>query len=136
MLDLVSRSVKAFFSLSRGSLRPMRTAAVDSVSCDVSALFSQAANKKEIRIRNPIASLTFACPLAGTGEPPPTSVDRNWLFVPPPFRQRGVIKDITEIYWLSGPGGWPKPVYGTAKKLTVNSGNKSAYIAEVRGDYV
>lgn len=46
------------------------------------------------------------------GEPPPTSEDRNWLFVPPPYRQKGVIKDITEMYWLSGPGGWPVPVYG------------------------
>lgn len=50
------------------------------------------------------------------GEPPPVSADRNWLFVPPTFRQKGVIKDITETYWLSGPGGWPKPVYAPNKK--------------------
>lgn len=49
------------------------------------------------------------------GEPPPVSDGRNWLFVPPPFRQKGVIKDITEMYWLSGPGGWPEPVYGKKK---------------------
>ena len=48
------------------------------------------------------------------GEPPPVK-DRNWLFVPPPFRQRGVIKDITELYWLSGDGGWPRPVYEKTK---------------------
>ena len=47
------------------------------------------------------------------GKPPKPS-GRNWLFVPPPYRQRGVIMDITEVYWLSGEGGWPKPVY--AKK--------------------
>jgi hypothetical protein len=48
------------------------------------------------------------------GKAPPASGGRNWLFVPPPFRRRGVILDITEMYWLSGPGGWPRPVYGGA----------------------
>jgi hypothetical protein len=46
------------------------------------------------------------------GKPPTTIGDRNWLFVPPPYRRRGVILDITEMYWLSGPGGWPLPIYG------------------------
>jgi hypothetical protein len=46
------------------------------------------------------------------GEPPPVDEDRNWLAVPAPWRQKGTIKDITELYWLSGPGGWPEPVYG------------------------
>jgi hypothetical protein len=46
------------------------------------------------------------------GEPPPTSDGVNWLFVPPPYRQRGIVKDFTELYWRSGPGGWPVPVYG------------------------
>ena len=49
------------------------------------------------------------------GDPPPVSDGRNWLFVPPPFRQKGVIKDITELYWLSGDKGWPTPVYAKTK---------------------
>jgi hypothetical protein len=57
------------------------------------------------------------------GEPPATSEDRNWLVVPPPYRQRGVIKDITEMYWLSGPGGWPVPVYGKN-----SSGSSSGWV--------
>jgi hypothetical protein len=48
------------------------------------------------------------------GEPPYVT-GRNWLFVPPPYKQRGIIKDITEMYWLSGDGGWPKPVYTSLK---------------------
>jgi hypothetical protein len=45
------------------------------------------------------------------GQPPATSNGRNWLCVPPIYRRRGVIFEITEPYWLSGDGGWPKPVY-------------------------
>lgn len=45
------------------------------------------------------------------GDPPRVSGGRNWLAVPPPYRRRGTILDITELYWLSGPGGWPAPVY-------------------------
>ncbi len=65
------------------------------------------------------------------GEPPPTTEDRNWLFVPPPFRQRGTIKDITEMYWLSGPGGWPTPVYGD-KLVPVDVQRKAAGAAKPR----
>jgi hypothetical protein len=42
---------------------------------------------------------------------PPTVKGRNCLFVPPPYRRRGTILDVTEMYWLSGDGGWPIPVY-------------------------
>lgn len=36
---------------------------------------------------------------------------RNWLKIPPRYRRRGPVFDITESYWLSGPGGWPGPIY-------------------------
>ena len=42
----------------------------------------------------------------------PSIGDRNWLQAPSPWKRRGPVYDITEVYWLSGPGGWPKPVYG------------------------
>ena len=45
------------------------------------------------------------------GEAPVYS-DRDWLKAPTLWVRRGVIYDITEIYLLSGVGGWPKPVYG------------------------
>ena len=41
----------------------------------------------------------------------PDGTIRNWLKLPPPYKRRGVIFDITEIYWLSGRGGWPTPIY-------------------------
>jgi len=46
----------------------------------------------------------------------PSFPGRDWLKAPPPYRRRGPVFDITEVYWLSGPGGWPKPVYGTASQ--------------------
>lgn len=46
------------------------------------------------------------------GRPPTQSGGRNWLKLPPNYHRRGLIFDITETYWLSGPGGWPEPVYG------------------------
>jgi hypothetical protein len=42
---------------------------------------------------------------------PPTFADRNWLFAMAPFVRRGPILDITEVYWLSGAGGWPPQIY-------------------------
>ncbi len=42
----------------------------------------------------------------------PVYPGRNWLKWPSPYRRRGLIMDITEMYELSGPGGWPRPVYG------------------------
>lgn len=46
------------------------------------------------------------------GKPPSVPGDRNWLKLPPTWRQRGYITEILETYWLSGVGGWPVPVYG------------------------
>lgn len=46
------------------------------------------------------------------GQPPNFDVDRrNWLKLPPTWRRRGSVFEINEVYWLSGPGGWPEPVY-------------------------
>lgn len=45
------------------------------------------------------------------GTPPKLIEGRNWLGLAPSYRRRGLIYDITEEYWLSGPGGWPVPVY-------------------------
>ncbi|GEM_PF-5063655 len=42
---------------------------------------------------------------------PPHFEGRNWLKAAPLVRRRGTIFDITEYYWLSGPGGWPSPIY-------------------------
>lgn len=43
----------------------------------------------------------------------PTYSDRDWLKAPAPYRSLGkMLYEITEIYWLSGVGGWPRPVYG------------------------
>lgn len=42
----------------------------------------------------------------------PTYTDRDWLMLPPAYLRRGTVYDITEVYWLSGPGGWPVPLYG------------------------
>lgn len=44
---------------------------------------------------------------------PPRFADRNWLKAPSPYVGLGVVNDITEIYWLSGAGGWPKEIYGS-----------------------
>ncbi len=46
----------------------------------------------------------------------PVFPGRNWLKAPSPYQRRGPVFDITEIYWLSGPGGWPDPVYGTSSQ--------------------
>jgi hypothetical protein len=46
------------------------------------------------------------------GVTPEAPGGRNWLMAPTPWKRRGPVYDITEIYWLSGPGGWPTPIYG------------------------
>lgn len=48
------------------------------------------------------------------GQPPAVGDGRNWLKVPPVWKRRGLVFDITEEYWLSGIGGWPAPIYGGA----------------------
>jgi len=40
---------------------------------------------------------------------------RNYLGVGAPYRRRGLAIDVQEIYWLSGPGGWP-PIYGKSSQ--------------------
>lgn len=41
----------------------------------------------------------------------PDYPDRDWLKLPVMWRRRGFIYEIIEMYWLSGEGGWPAPVY-------------------------
>ncbi|MEI9897154.1 MAG: hypothetical protein WDN28_25650 [Chthoniobacter sp.] len=45
------------------------------------------------------------------GNPPPVQDDRNWLKAPSPVQRRGPVYEITEVYWLSGAGGWPPQIY-------------------------
>ncbi len=37
--------------------------------------------------------------------------NRNWLGVGAPYTRRGPVVEVTEMYWLSEEGGWPKPIY-------------------------
>ena len=61
------------------------------------------------------------------GKPPAVADGRNWLKVPPTWRRRGLVFDITEEYWLSGIGGWPAPIYGSGSGSSGNllTGNLS-----------
>jgi hypothetical protein len=45
------------------------------------------------------------------GRPPRSVGNRNWLKAAAPFIWRGLVCDITELYLLSGDGGWPAPIY-------------------------
>jgi hypothetical protein len=45
------------------------------------------------------------------GQPPPVEDGRNWLKAPTPWQRRGPVLEITEVYWLSGAGGWPPQIY-------------------------
>lgn len=45
---------------------------------------------------------------------PPHFPGCDWLKAPTPFVGLGYVYDITEIYWLSPEGGWPKALYGGA----------------------
>ena len=47
---------------------------------------------------------------------------RNWLKIPPRYRRRGPVFDITEHYWLSGPGGWAAPIYTANNDSTTTGG--------------
>jgi hypothetical protein len=49
------------------------------------------------------------------GNPPPLKDGRNWLKLPPPYQRKGVVHDISEVYWLSRRGGWPRPIYTPRK---------------------
>ena len=57
------------------------------------------------------------------GQPPELVEKRNWLMLPVRYRRRGTIYDITEEYWLSGPGGWPTPVYGDIQSSGAGNGD-------------
>lgn len=50
------------------------------------------------------------------GVPPLIDGQRNWLMAPTPYVRRGPVYEILETYWLSGPGGWPKQIYGTGSQ--------------------
>lgn len=45
------------------------------------------------------------------GKPPELADGRTWLKAPAAYERKGFIFDITEYYWLSRRGGWPRPVY-------------------------
>jgi hypothetical protein len=63
---------------------------------------------------------------------------RNWLYAPPPYKMRGIVLDITETYWLSGRGGWPKPIYSLTApggNNTTQSGNDLANVAPPASSY-
>jgi hypothetical protein len=60
---------------------------------------------------------------APPGAPPPVGDGRNWLKAPTPWKRRGPVLDITEVYWLSGAGGWPPQLYGNeAQSYSSNGG--------------
>lgn len=71
------------------------------------------------------ASFNLTAPQSGVGKihtsgrlpgEAPTFHDRDWLKAPVSYQRRGPVLDITETYWLSGPGGWPKPIYTIAAR--------------------
>jgi len=61
------------------------------------------------------------------GQPPSLIEGRNWLALSPLYRRRGIIFDITEEYWLSGPGGWPAPVYRSSNGNGSSNGLDSGF---------
>jgi len=62
------------------------------------------------------------------GQPPALVEGRNWLGLAPSYRRRGTIFDITEEYWLSGPGGWPIPVYSSSNEDSDTNFDQTAVI--------
>lgn len=53
---------------------------------------------------------------------PPRFPGRDWLKIPPASVRRGMIQDITEGYWLSGAGGWPREIYGNSTGGPIGGG--------------
>jgi hypothetical protein len=43
----------------------------------------------------------------------PRHGNRNWLCAGTPHLRRGPVVEVTELYWLSEEGGWPKAIYGS-----------------------
>lgn len=48
--------------------------------------------------------------------------NRNWLGGGTPYVRRGPVLDVTEIYWLSGDGGWPPEIYDSGSSATGSTG--------------
>lgn len=42
----------------------------------------------------------------------PAFSGRDYLMSSPQCQKRGLIWEVVETYWLSGVGGWPRPIYG------------------------
>lgn len=64
---------------------------------------------------------------------PPSYAGRNWLKLPSPFVGRGVFFDITEIYWLSQIGGWPREIYGSGGSGNNGTSSKSTGVGPSGG---
>ncbi|HSI10717.1 MAG TPA: hypothetical protein VK961_01675 [Chthoniobacter sp.] len=69
------------------------------------------------------AATTLGAALAGVGKiatslpgRAPSFPRRNWLKAPSPWQRRGPVLEITEVYWLSGEGGWPAEIYSDKEK--------------------
>ncbi|HEX8312957.1 MAG TPA: hypothetical protein VF614_16655 [Chthoniobacteraceae bacterium] len=56
------------------------------------------------------------------GRPPTDLTDRDWLMGGSPYKCRGIAFDITEIYLLSAPGGWPEPIHRLFGKAGAGGG--------------
>lgn len=53
---------------------------------------------------------------AGLPGEAPSYPGRDWLKAPSPYRRRGPGYDIQDYFLLSGPGGWPRPIYGRRQR--------------------
>lgn len=65
--------------------------------------------QSEAEIPDVIGKLFSGASLPGGA---PRHAGRNWLCAGAPFLRRGPAVEVTELYWLSDEGGWPKPIYG------------------------
>jgi hypothetical protein len=57
------------------------------------------------------------------GNPPKNDELRDYLFLGPMYRKRGLVFDIVEHYWQSGPGGWVKPIYSNGETASTRAEN-------------
>lgn len=53
---------------------------------------------------------------------PPSYSGRNWLKAPTQWQHVASVYEVMEQYWLSGPGGWKKPLYGALADASVGRG--------------
>jgi hypothetical protein len=58
------------------------------------------------------------------GKAPELKEGRDWIMATPAYQRKGYVHDITEYYWMSRRGGWPKPIYsgGGGGGVTLTSG--------------